>query len=306
MKRVALYIFLLLFLFTLGVYTHSSDTNNIKSLHSIFKTEADYFNYLQSNIQFKELKIHIVDIKRGDNFWKIAKKYNTSIDTLIAMNPYWHSLVAQLNQKIAVPTTKGLLHFIKNFNEIDILCALYKVTKDKVIIQKLPPLYKYYYTFKKKKDIIAVFIKDVKPKEEFLSVKIAKQYSLRKMFRSPLGGRLSSFYGNRRHPIFKKWGFHNGIDIAARYGTLVGAARKGKVIASGWMGGYGKAIIIQHDKGYRTLYGHLSRIFVRKGMHVSTGRLIGRVGSTGQSTGPHLHFTLWRYNKLINPLKVLW
>jgi len=136
--------------------------------------------------------------------------------------------------------------------------------------------------------------------------KMAKQFEVREMFRSPLGGRLSSFYGRRNHPIFRKRSFHNGIDIATRYYTAVGAARAGRVTSAGWMGGFGKAIIIQHDKGYRTLYGHLSRINVRNGQYVKAGRIIGRVGSTGFSTGPHLHFTMWKNKKLINPLKVLW
>jgi len=65
-------------------------------------------------------------------------------------------------------------------------------------------------------------------------------------------------------------------------------------------------VIISHPKGFRTLYGHLSRISVRAGQQVGAGRLIGRVGSTGWSTGPHLHFTMWHNGKLVNPMKVLW
>jgi murein DD-endopeptidase MepM/ murein hydrolase activator NlpD len=72
------------------------------------------------------------------------------------------------------------------------------------------------------------------------------------------------------------------------------------------MGGYGKAVIINHSQGYRTLYGHLSVIYVRPGQRVNPGRLVGKVGSTGWSTGPHLHFTIWHNGRLINPMQVLW
>ena len=104
--------------------------------------------------------------------------------------------------------------------------------------------------------------------------KLAQKFQLREMFRSPLGGRYSSFYGRRRHPIFRKRHFHNGVDIATRYGTLVGASSSGRVIYTGWMGGYGKVVIISHKKGYKTLYGHLSKILTRRGRYVKKGRII--------------------------------
>jgi len=87
---------------------------------------------------------------------------------------------------------------------------------------------------------------------------------------------------------------------------LIGASRGGTVISTGWMGGYGKAVIVKHDNGFKTLYGHMSKILTKKGRKIKAGSVIGRVGSTGVSTGPHLHFTMWKDGKLINPLKYLW
>ena len=191
-------------------------------------------------------------------------------------------------------------------NEIETLSKTYDVHEDEIVIQNLPLFYKYYYKIFSSEEPIAVFIKNTKPSTEFMTDKLAKKFEVREMFRWPINGRFSSHYGRRKHPIFRTRGFHNGTDIAVPHGRRVGAARGGRVISSGWMGGYGKVVIIAHPNGFRTLYGHLSRIYVRSGQKVCAGKLIGRVGSTGWSTGPHLHFTLWHNGRLVNPMKVLW
>lgn len=93
------------------------------------------------------------------------------------------------------------------------------------------------------------------------------------------------------HPISRTLRFHAGLDLGAPLGTPVVAAYSGQAIAANWLGGYGIAIVIRHEDGQlQTLYGHLSEIFVQPGDRVEQGEVIGRVGSTGNSTGPHLHF----------------
>jgi murein DD-endopeptidase MepM/ murein hydrolase activator NlpD len=109
-------------------------------------------------------------------------------------------------------------------------------------------------------------------------------------FVPPVKGRLSSKPGMRRHPILKKKKFHAGWDYAAPTGTPVKAAAKGKVTHAGNAGGYGKLIKIAHAEGYETRYAHLSKILVKTTQQVEAGKHIGNVGSTGRSTGPHLHF----------------
>ncbi len=100
----------------------------------------------------------------------------------------------------------------------------------------------------------------------------------------------TSSFGWRTHPITGSRRFHSGVDIGAPMGAPVVAAGSGLVISSGWLGGYGKAIVIQHNGVQQTLYGHLSEVFVQPGQKIEQGTVIGRVGSTGNSTGPHLHF----------------
>jgi murein DD-endopeptidase MepM/ murein hydrolase activator NlpD len=100
----------------------------------------------------------------------------------------------------------------------------------------------------------------------------------------------TSRFGWRTHPITGSRRFHSGVDIGAPMGAPVVAAGTGIVMSSGWLGGYGKAIVIQHNGVQQTLYGHLSEVFVQPGQRIEQGTVIGRVGSTGNSTGPHLHF----------------
>lgn len=290
------------------VFPESSDglfaaSNRSKS---IFPAEDDYVKHIQSNVSFDSITLNVIEIVRGDNFWKIARKNGVDIDTLIGANPCWDTLLAKVEQRIIVPSEKGVLHFINDFDEIEDLLKIYKTEMSALIVQKLPFLYRYYYKFFGDIGPVAVFIRNARPTKLNMTDKLAGQFRIREMFRSPLGGRFSSFFGSRRHPIFRVRRFHNGIDIATRYGTWVGSACKGRVESAGWMGGYGKVVIINHPNGFRTLYGHLSRIHVRAGQSVSAGKLIGKVGSTGWSTGPHLHFTLWHNGKLMNPMDVLW
>ncbi len=109
--------------------------------------------------------------------------------------------------------------------------------------------------------------------------------------------RISSFYGRRG------WRMHKGIDITAPKGTGILAARGGKVIYSGWMRGYGRVVIIKHDRGFHTVYAHNSKNVVKKGEHVQRGQKIAKVGSTGNSTGNHLHFEIRIKDKTVDPMQ---
>lgn len=117
----------------------------------------------------------------------------------------------------------------------------------------------------------------------------------------------SPFTNNRYHPVLKIYRAHLGIDYAASIGTPVRSAGNGKVIFVGNKGGYGKAIEVSHDSSYKTLYAHLNGFAksLRRGQSVKQGQLIGYVGNTGLSSGPHLHFGLYRSNTAINPASVV-
>lgn len=122
-------------------------------------------------------------------------------------------------------------------------------------------------------------------------------------FESQAWPRISSRFGYRFHPVKKTRKLHEGLDLPKPYGTPVYPARSGRVVQAGWHEGYGMLIVIKHNNGETTRYGHLSKIMVKPGQLVQRGKtMIGRVGSTGISTGPHLHFEVRRPNgQPVNP-----
>lgn len=155
-------------------------------------------------------------------------------------------------------------------------------------------------------DYYGIYFKDRDGHEDYYNL---KGESLRKsLLKSPLRySYISSYFSKRRfHPILKVWRPHHGLDYAAPIGTPIAAIGSGIVTYKGWKGGYGNLVEIKHKNNFKTRYGHLSKFAkgLYKGKRVKMGELIGYVGSTGLSTGPHLHFELHRNNVPINPLKV--
>lgn len=128
-------------------------------------------------------------------------------------------------------------------------------------------------------------------------------------FIRPISGPITSPFGYRVHPIFKSRIFHSGIDIGGPNGGAIRASNSGKVIYSGWYGGYGKVVILDHGvingKPITTLYAHMSSIAVSNGQHVVKGQTVGREGSTGYSTGPHCHFEVRENGKPVNPFNYI-
>ncbi|HEY0770475.1 MAG TPA: peptidoglycan DD-metalloendopeptidase family protein [Sphingobacteriaceae bacterium] len=112
----------------------------------------------------------------------------------------------------------------------------------------------------------------------------------------------ASGFGYRSNPFLTgESEFHAGVDIKGRTGDVVKSTANGRVITAGWNQGYGKCVVIAHANNYKTLYGHLSEIKVKPGQRVKANDLIGKVGSTGRSTGPHLHYEVRKNNKPLNP-----
>ncbi len=136
--------------------------------------------------------------------------------------------------------------------------------------------------------------------------KIVKKRSAYRFIMPLKNPRITSRFSYKRwHPILRRYRPHLGLDFGAKRGTPLYAIAKGKVIYAGWMRGYGKVVKIKHRGGYVSLYAHMSRIKTRVGRYVKQGQVIGTVGSTGRSTGPHLHLGIYHNSRALNPLKLL-
>ncbi|MCA6072824.1 MAG: M23 family metallopeptidase [Endomicrobium sp.] len=250
-------------------------------------------------LRVKDVDFFVYSVKPKDNLWTLAKKYGYSVHTLIGVNPQLKTYEININQKIVVPSSGGSLHPIQDGDTWSKISKHYDID-DKVLQLKnfgitnlVPGEY--------------VFIPGKHPAIDLMNKGMQEKYELRSLFRSPLCGCPSSHFGKRKHPVTGKISFHGGVDIAVQSGTWVGAAADGVVIvASRNVGHYGTAVFIDHKNGYITHYGHLSSINVRLGQKVKKGQLIAKSGTTGRVTGPHLHFTIKKGDKALDPMKLIW
>ncbi|NLN48654.1 MAG: peptidoglycan DD-metalloendopeptidase family protein [Clostridiales bacterium] len=261
-----------------------------------------------------EVKTH--KVASGETFWSISRKYDITVEELEKANPEANSARIQIGQELSLIVPKPLIG-VKTVEEATYI--------DKIQFdQKLEfsdSLYKDQTSIRVKgvygeKEVSAIITKVngletdreiikekviKKPKEQIL-VKGTKEPPPKKgtgVFATPTRGSISSRFGMRRGR------HHDGLDIAAPLGTPVKAADGGDVIFVGTSGTYGKLIKIDHGAGFQTWYGHLSAYSVKVGDKVYKGQIIGAVGNTGRSTGPHLHFEIRKNGVPKNPSSYL-
>lgn len=228
-------------------------------------------------------------IQSGDSIHSIAKKLRIDEITIIKSNNIKIPSRIWVGMKLQIPNQDGLVVKVTRKNSIDKIAKKYGFDKDELLrVNNITDV----------NNLKTIFV----PGIEFDS--ITKSLILGEYFQRPAYGRFSSGFGWRRDPFTHKRSFHTGVDIANRKGSYVYAAGPGKVIYTGKRWPFGNMIKIQHTSGYVTIYGHLSRILVRRYSWVSMGTVIGLIGSTGRSTGPHLHYEVRRYKKLVNPFSV--
>ncbi len=139
----------------------------------------------------------------------------------------------------------------------------------------------------------------------WLAIALPQQAEARTYSNSPVKGRMTSDFGWRNDPYSGQKRFHAGVDIAAAEGTPIYAPQDGVVAYAGRYKGYGNVVVVRHQPNLYTLYGHASRLLVATGQPVHRGQVIAQVGSTGRSTGPHLHFEVRQNNGYVNPLQYL-
>jgi len=236
-------------------------------------------------------------VQPGDMIGYIADEFNVTQDTLISVNNIRQTRLIQVGQYLKIPSMPGIIYTVKGNGETPAtIAAKYDVSADKcALVNSIA-------TDTALSAGASLFIPDAELDW------VTRQEINGDLFHKPLHNRywLSSYYGWRNSPFdASRRTFHGGVDMASASGTPIYAALDGRVTATGYNATYGNYVIIQHHSGYKTLYGHMSAITCKQGNFVYTNTVIGRVGSTGLSTGPHLHFTVYKNGKTMNPLSLI-
>ncbi|OHD66492.1 MAG: hypothetical protein A2176_03885 [Spirochaetes bacterium RBG_13_51_14] len=273
----------------------------VKDGFPLFTDPKEYIRLVKNYPYDAGVKLTTHQLANGESFWDVAYYHNISIDTLIAANPFILSLIPKDGIEIVIPAEDGVL---LPFNDIFDVRRMQKLLGLNGVVRGdyLPTPFKIIST----DDIRLVFFRDAKP--VIVNNAIEKLYRIKNIFQQPLKGNFTSLFGIREHPFILNGvvRYHNGVDIISAYNTPIRPAREGMVIFTGWRGGFGNTVMLQHYEGYTTLYGHLSEITVKTGDWVTKDDVIGHVGSTGWSTGPHLHFTVMKHGVDLDPLLFIW
>ncbi len=243
--------------------------------------------------QFEALSLSAYTLKPGDTLSQIAIDHGLNMDTLISFNKIRDVRRLQIGQEFKIPNRDGLLHTVSTGDSLSGLAEEYGSSFNAIL------------------DANSLFSEEITP-EQALFIPGARMDStalklvLGELFIFPTNGRFTSGFGYRADPFTGQRRFHNGIDLANNPGTSVRASMAGTVVhIESQIGNYGKFIIIQHAGGFQTLYAHLNTIGVNRGEYIYQGETIGRMGNTGRSTGPHLHFSIIRNGVFENPLNYL-
>ena len=231
-------------------------------------------------------------VKKGDSVSKIAVNFGISMDAIIASNGITNVKRLYEGQAIKVPNMDGIPYTVKNGD------SLLKISTAMNI-----PLAAILDANDVQSETITpgtvLFIPGAKMRTEDLKL------ALGEFFIYPIRGRLTSPFGWRDDPISGVRRYHAALDLAAPIGTPVKAAMDGRVSTVGFNGTYGNFIILSHSGGFQTMYAHLSVTSVKQGSAVTQGVKIGEVGNTGYSTGPHLHFAVFKNGRAIDPRDLL-
>jgi murein DD-endopeptidase MepM/ murein hydrolase activator NlpD len=233
-------------------------------------------------------------IKKGDTLYSIGRKYNSDASLIAAINDIRNPNLIKVNQEILVPRMLEVTHEVSPGDTILSIASMYGVLPQQIIFAN------------------DIWFPNRLVRGTLLDIPVAAQVTItsnnknivsreyHNFMYTPTTGVLTSVFGKRNNE------FHTGIDIANKTGTFVKAAQAGKVTFVGRKGNYGVTIIIDHMNGFKTLYGHNSKILVKNGQWVEARQNIALMGNTGRSTGPHLHFEIYKNNQVVDPLKYVY
>jgi len=240
-------------------------------------------------------------VQRGDSLWSIATAFGVSVDAIAQANAIPDPSKIKIGDKLTIPLGVGGVAVSRLFLE-------HKVARGDT-------LWGIGQAYGVSVNSIAAANPGVKANSlrvgDIIKVPLSGSSSSMRSSAGPKyiwpvsGGRLTSEYGWRTDPFTGQKAFHGGVDLGLPEGTPIYASGDGVVIEAGLKGGFGRAVVIQHDDGLVTLYAHASKVLVTVGTRVKQGQLIARVGSTGRATGPHLHFEVRKGEATIDPMSLI-
>jgi murein DD-endopeptidase MepM/ murein hydrolase activator NlpD len=231
-------------------------------------------------------------VVKGDTISHIAERYGVTSDAIITFNDVTNARTLSIGRYLKIPNMNGILYETRKSDTLDSIAAVYKISPDRIA------------------ELNGISGGSIEAgRRLFLPDARLSNIALREingdLFAWPIRGWITSWFGWRNDPFTGLRSFHTGIDIGASQGTSIRAAMEGSVSAIGYSAVSGNYVVLAHHSGYSTMYAHLSSVAVRTGQRVSTSTVIGAVGSTGYSTGPHLHFTVQKHGRLVNPMTLL-
>ncbi len=240
----------------------------------------------------RRIAFSLYEVVKGDTISGIAQRFDLKQDTIISFNQVERARQLSIGTVLRIPNKDGLLHTATGSETLAKIAEKYEVTLEGLLQDNpgTPDL-------------------PEPDRELFVAGGRLSSVELRRvwgeLFRYPTRGWISSSFGYRPDPFSGIRKFHNGLDIANFTGTSIIAALDGRVIATGYNESAGNFVMMSHVSGYQSLYMHMDAIQVRKGQWVVEGQKIGTMGNTGYSTGSHLHFSIFRWGKPINPLTLM-
>ena len=245
---------------------------------------------------YPSLSYSVYRVKSGDMVGILAENFGITQDTIISVNNIRQTRTIQPGDYFRIPNIPGIIYTVREDGEtIASIAKEYEVDAAKC---------GYVNNTEIEKKLTAgttLFVPDAELDW------VTRQEINGDLFKRPIKAwyYISSYFGWRNSPFTGQRSYHSGIDMACPTGTKIYAALAGTVTTAGWSDTYGNYVIVRHHSGYKTLYAHMSKINVRVGQYVEASSVLGLVGSTGLSTGPHLHFTVYKNGVAVNP-QTLW
>lgn len=290
-------------------FDNDIDLSNVIVDSTKSKKKEKGYNIEQLKKKDKRWHHTTYQIQKKDNIWKIAKKFNTSYKLILLANTIENPDILKPGKIILVPNKKGVFHTVRAGDSLTAIAHLYKVPLPSIVANN---------SLKNPNRVIhgqTIFIPDTRVNLSDINdnSSLAKtetahphnQITSNISLLWPVRGKITSSFGTRKNPLGKGRQFHCGLDISCDVGTPVKAALDGIVIYAGWKDGYGNVVILKHDKGYISVYGHNSNNLVQEGDSVQKGQVIAKSGMTGSVTGAHVHFEFRKYITPLNPLRYL-